>query len=274
MKGSTKKFLFIVLSLTLVSVAYFLASQLLMLPGSQFATALGKDVLFIGLICVLSVLFVQFLEGGERGFQATAFVGGVPFFLVLAVFFFFVYYPNVSTLFKVIAGVLYALLLYTLLLLNNVLLVVKSREDIIPVYRVTGSWVQIVLLSISVPLFIGVHRLPVQPLLQSLLVALLSWFFFLYLIWVYSYEKEIKQLNAVGSLLLASTCAFLTAWASFATLFFPGETYLRGLFIASVFLLGLGYIQLFLKNALSRRGLWDYLLICLFFFGILVAFKP
>lgn len=269
-----KKARFAVLSLVLVSCAYFLAGRATLGEESQTLTLLGKYIVFLALTSILSSLFIQYLEGGSRGIRELLFVGLTPFSLVLGAFFFFNYYPNLALPIKLGAGLFYAALLYTLLLLNNVLLVVKSREDVIPVYRVAINWVQIVLLSVSISLFTGMHRLAVQPVLQTAFVVLVAFNFFGYLFWVFSYEKETRQIKLYESVILAAILAMFTGWASFITLFFSAETFLRGLFVASVFLLGLGYIQLYLKNALSKNNIWNYLAICLVFFIVLVLFKP
>lgn len=269
-----KKIRFIVLSVLLIGFVYFLATRYLLSgEGAVDNLALAKYTLFIGISTILSSLFVQYLEGGDRSIKTVSFVGLTPFLLVMGVFLFFIYYPNLSVFLKVGAGFFYTVLLYTLLLLNNVLLVVGSREGSIPVYRVAINWVQIVLLGVSITLFTGILRVQVQPLIQVLFIIAVSLLYYSYLIWVYSNEKDIRRIEAYGAVILVGSFALLVGWGTFVTLFFPAESFLRGIFISSVFLLGLGYIQLYLKNSLSKKSIWDYLLICLVFFSILVLFK-
>jgi len=269
-----KKLWFIVASVLLVGAVYYFAGSYHRLEDEASPVLLEKYIIIVAFISVAMSLFVQYLDGGDRGAKELAFVGLTPFFLCLGVLFFYLYYPNLSVTIKIVAGLFYTGLLYTLLLLNNVLLVVKGREEVIPVYRVAVGWVQIVLLSVAITVFTGTHRLPVQPLLQTLAVCLVAFFFYSYSLWVYSFEKEIRKVKALESFVITASLAVFTGWTSFTTLFFSGETFLRGLFIASVFLLGLGYIQLYLKNSLSKKTLWDYIAVTLVFFVVLVLFKP
>jgi len=235
---------------------------------------LTKYIVLLGIVTVLSSLFVQYVEGGDSSIKIYTFVGFTPALLVVGTFMFFVFYPNLSILLKVAAAIFYMVLLYTLLLLNNVLIVVKSREVSIPVYRVAVNWVQIVLLGVSITNFTGILRINIQPLFQLALIIGISLFHYLYLVWVYSNEQDIRQVKAYEALVLCISFALLVGWSVFTTLFFPAESFLRGIFIASVFLLGLGYIQLYLKNSISKKSIWNYLLIVMVFFTIAVAFKP
>lgn len=271
---NTKKIMFLGVSVLLVATSFYLAINCAKRDGDQFTSELGKYVLFLALISITSALIVQYLEGGKRGVRQSLFVGTTPFFLCLGVFFFYLYYPNLSFPVKLMAGVFNVFLLYTLLLLNNVLLVVGNREEVIPVYRVAISWVQIVLLGVSISLFTGIHRVLIQPVMQTLVVAGVSLILYLYAMWAYFLEREIRRPKTKESLTLAISLVLLTGWASFMTLFFSAETFLRGLFISSVFLLGLGYIQLYVKNSLSKRSLLDYIAPALFFFVVMAIFKP
>ena len=269
-----KKLWFIVASVLLVGAVYYFAGSYHRLEDQATPALLAKYIVIVAFISVAMSLFVQYLDGGDRGAKELAFVGLTPFFLCLGVLFFYLYYPNLSITIKIVAGLFYAGLLYTLLLLNNVLLVVKGREEVIPVYRVAVGWVQIVLLSVAITVFTGMHRLPVQPLLQTLAVCLIAFFFYSYSLWVYSFEQDIRKVKALEPFVITASLTVFTGWTSFTTLFFSGETFLRGLFIASVFLFGLGYIQLYLKNSLSKKTLWDYIAVTLIFFVVLLLFKP
>ena len=269
-----KKLRFIIVSILLVFTAYYFAGSYHRLEDQAAPALLAKYILIVAFISIAISLFVQYLDGGDRGSREMIFVGLTPFFLCLGVMFFYLYYPNLSITIKIVAGLFYVGLLYTLLLLNNVLLVVKGREEIIPVYRVAVGWVQIVLLSVGITVFTGLHRLPIQPLVQTLTVSLVAFFFYNYSLWVYSFEKEIRKVKTLESFVITASLAVFTGWTSFTTLFYSGETFLRGLFIASIFLLGLGYIQLYLKNSLSKKTLWDYIAVTLGFFTVLVLFKP
>ncbi len=269
-----KKLWFILASVFLVGFSYYIAYNYVKV-GDQSANGLAiRYLVLVTLVSIVISLFVQYLEGGSRGAGEILFVGLTPSFLCSGVMFFYLYYPNLSPTIKILAGLFYIFLLYTLLLLNNVLLVVKSREEVIPVYRVATGWLQIVLLSMTISIFTGLHRLHIQPILQTLASVLISFFFYNYSLWVYSFDKETRKIKAVESLVISLSLALFAGWSSFITLFFSGETFLKGLFIASVFLLGLGYIQLYIRNALNKRALWDYIIPTVIFFLVLSLFKP
>jgi hypothetical protein len=235
---------------------------------------MSSNIVLVGLVTLLSAFFVQYQDGGVKDVRSVIFVVITPLLLILGLVFFYNFYPNLSVILKVGASLFYLSLLYTLLLLNNVLLVVKGREGGIPVYRVAVNWVQIVLLGISISLFTGLLRLEIQPMFQVMAVTLVALICNQYFIWVWSYEKDSRQLKAFESAVLSGSFALLTGWSAFLVLFFSTESFLRGIFVASIFLLGLGYTQLYIKNALSKRTLRDYLVICAVFFGLLVVFKP
>gem|GEM_PF-609206 len=269
-----KKLRFILLSVALIGVCYGLAASFVSSGSVPYPASLGVYVVFIALVSVLSSLFVQYLGGGSRGAKMVFFTGVMPFMLAVGCFMLFVYFPNLSLAIKILAGLFNVSLLYTLLLLNNVLLVVGSRETSIPVYRVALNWVQVVLLAVSLILFTSIFKTALQPLIQVALIMLCAYVFYQYLLWVYSSDRDIKQLKYLEALTLCLTSTLLVGWAACMVLFFATESFLRGIFIASVFLFGLGYIQLYLKNELSRKGIRDYVLICAIFLGILVVFRP
>ena len=273
-KLNLKKLCFIVLSVVLVSICYFLSLSYLLSSGGWQLILFAKYIAFIAFVSILSSLFVQYLGGGGKTVKMLFFTGVMPFMLTLGCFLFFLYFPNLSLLLKILAAFFNFILLYTLLLLNNVVLVVKSRETNIPVYRVAVGWVQIVLLSISLVLFTGIFRTFFQPLVQVMFIVVSSYIFYQYLIWVYSNDKDYRVLRLLESTVLSFAITLLVGWSASLVLFFTTESFLRGIFVASVFLLGLGYIQLYLKNALSKKNTWDYLLICLVFLIILVVFRP
>lgn len=274
MRLNFKKVRFVLFALALVGISYYLSFRIIQRDATPSLLTLINNIVFIGLVSVLGSLFIQYLEGGERRPEIVFYVGIMPFLLTLGSLLFFIYYPNLSLFFKIAAVAFYSVLLYTLLLLNNVLLVVESREMHIPVYRVAINWVQIVLLSISISLFTGLLRVQIQPLIQLTFVMITSFVCYNYLLWVYSNDKETRKVKPYEGVVLSGAFTLLTGWGAFFTLFFPAETFLRGIFGSSVFLLGLGYIQLYIKNSLSKKNMWDYLVVGIVFLVIMTVFRP
>ena len=268
-----KKLRFFLIASTLVFLSYYISGKY-----DEYSIedvySLFKYALLLALISIASSLLVQLSEGGKRRVNTIFYLGVTPYLVVLGCFLFYSYYPNLSLSLKIITSGFYILLLYTLLLLNNVVLIVGSREVNIPIYRAALNWVQIILLCDSILIFTCFSRLPVHPGVQSLLVVIVSIILYGYLLWVYSEEVEIKTVQKKESVLLIIDLSFLVGWAYFSVLFISAESFLRGLFVASVFLLGLGYTQLYIKNSLSKRNIRDYMLICGVFFMLLILFRP
>lgn len=196
------------------------------------------------------------------------------FLCFLSLFLFFNYYPNISLFLRLGAFVFYSVILYTLILLNNIVLFVVSRGEAIPIYRVATNWVQFVLLSLGIPLFTGLLKLDIQPLLQVLIVGLFCIFLYFYFFWVWGGERDIKKPSIWEKVVLAGGFALICVHAVFVTLFFAAESFLRGLFASSVFLFGLGYIYLYIRNSLDTKALRYYLINLAVFFIIMILFKP
>jgi len=84
------------------------------------------------------------------------------------------------SIFKLLGFFIVSILYYLINLVNNIFLVVEEKADIIPLYRVALTWSQILLIIVSIPLFAGIYKLNVSPLLQAGYVGLLSFSFTLY----------------------------------------------------------------------------------------------
>lgn len=253
-----RKLRFLAVSFLLVAGVYFLRESF----WQAFILAL-----FLIIIGYLDVL--RFMKADSVFYVAFSSLVGF-----LSLILFFNYYPNISSFLRLWAFLFYFLVLYTLFLLNNIVLVVASRGETIPIYRVAANWAQFVILSLIIPLFTGLLKLNIHPVFQVLLVGVSCFFLYLYLFWVWGGERDAKKPTIWERLVLSSGFSLICSHSVFIMLFFAAEPFLRGLFVSSVFLLGLGYIYLYIKNSLSVKSLSYYLINLAIFFLIMILFKP
>jgi len=273
-KINIKKFKYVIFSGALVAFAFLLAQRFLLVGESMKFETLVIYTLAAILVSAGFGYVLHYFEGIDRSFRTFAYGSFMISTLVLSAFLSFIYYPNLTVAIKIVLAFFYAAMLYSVLLLNNLVVVVGSREESIPVYRVALSWVQIVLLGVSISLFTTLFKINVNPLVQIIFLTLFTLAFFNYFHYVYSYAGDVKTTTKPEKLTLIISLSCLVSWSAFCILFFPTESFLRGIFVSSVFLLGLGYMQSYLKNSLGKRLIYDYAFISVFFFIILIVFKP
>jgi hypothetical protein len=89
-----------------------------------------------------------------------------------------------------------------------------------------------------------------------------------------SYDTDVKKTVFKEKLVVSSLFSFLVFVMGIGVSFFPVESFLRSLFVSSILLFGLSYIYAHYKNRLNPRIIFDYLVIALIFFIILIVFKP
>ena len=184
------------------------------------------------------------------------------------------YFPNLSFLFKVIFVIGIAFLNYIILLVNNIFLVVISREESIPLYRVALTWSKIVIIVLSIPLFAGIFKLPANTFIQSALTGVSAFLFCMYVIWSMKFESEAKKHGAGEAGYLSAVGAMCVTFANMIVTFMPTESFLRALFVSSVLMFIINYFYAHFKNAINRRLVTEHIAISLVFLLLLVLFKP
>ena len=182
------------------------------------------------------------------------------------------YFPNLGLPFKIFVIFFFGFLYYLVLLVDNIFLVVHDRTEIIPLYRVAVTWSQILQVVVAIPLFAGIFKINASTFVQSFLVALISFTFTYYQLWIYQFDSDAKNTGTGEMYYLSFFTAFIIYTVSFAISFFAAKAFLRALFASSVLLFLLSYISGYLKNEISRKMLLGYLIIILVFIGLILFF--
>jgi len=184
------------------------------------------------------------------------------------------FFPNLGFLFKIFVILFFSGMYYLVSLSDNIFLVVHDREEVIPLYRVAVTWSQILQVVVAIPLFAGIFKINSTAFLQCFAVAIISFLFTYYQLWIYQFDQDAKKTGIGEILFLCFSAFFLTYALSFAVSFFPSEAFLRASFLSSILLFILSYISGYLKNEISRKMVMGYLIIVLIFLAILLIFIP
>lgn len=198
----------------------------------------------------------------------------LPMHLTVGALLSLIYFPNLSFLIKVLLILVFTVCLYVISLINNVFLVVEEREESIPLFRAAVTWVQILLAVIAIPFFAGIFKLPIDALQQNLIVSISSILFSFYLIWVFKLDPEFKIPSAGEKIALSLFTFFCIFSLGSAISFFPTESFLRAVFLSSILMFCVNYIQSHLKNSINKNLLIQHFFISVIFFIILIIFNP
>jgi len=261
----SKKARYVLYSLVLFTL-FIWADSILQSGGS---CVLPNTLLF--LVTFMGTLFTQYSSISD---YKSLLVLILPLGLTLGVLFTLYFFPNFSFIFKLsglfIVGVLY----YLINLVNNIFLVVEERADIIPLYRVAITWSQILLIIVSIPLFAGIYKLNISPLVQAGYGGLLSFSFTLYFFWNLWFDKRMRKISLVDVFINCLLCAFFVVSTGLAISFIPAESFLRALFSASILLFGLNYLDAYMKNRINPSLMYQYGVISLIFLIFILIFRP
>lgn len=236
---------------SLFGMSFFVTSPVILVYAVLFVLTLSIISLFYAdalLIILLSHLFVGFLST-------------------------FYFFPNLGVVVKVIAFLAVGFVAYSTFLVNNVFLVVKEKGSLIPLYSAAVTWLQVLIIIISIPYFSAVYKIPTSGVVQNLLVFISTVLFIGYMIWSISFDAGIKKTNLIEKVYLALLLGFMVFVFGIGVSFIPSESFLRGLFISSLLLFCLTYVYGHYKNKLSKKLFFEYSLISLVFFIILLIFN-
>ena len=196
----------------------------------------------------------------------------LPLHLIIGTLLSLYYFPNLGLPVRIFFVISMGLGFYIVSLINNVYLVVEEKKELIPLYRVAVTWSQIIFVVITIPFFAGVFKIPVNSLIQNLIVLISAFLFAAYLFWIMGFDPEAKKVRGVEYLLLSSFGAFAVLAAGLSTSFIPTESFLRALFVSSVLMFILNYLSTYLKNNITRKSVTEYFLITFVFFAFLIIF--
>lgn len=183
------------------------------------------------------------------------------------------FFPNLGLPTRIITIGAVGILTYAMSLVQNIFLVVYVREEVIPLYRVAVTWSQILLIIISIPLFSGIFKFPINSIFQSLLVALVAVFFALFLMWVQEMDPDVPEIDREEELVNSGLVAFGVFALSISTSFFPTESFLRSLFVSSALMSSLGYLQAHYKNIITKKLVAEYIFITFIFLVFVLIFR-
>jgi hypothetical protein len=198
----------------------------------------------------------------------------LPFHLVVGASLTLHFFPNLSLPITVLAIVFLGIVLYSVSLVNNIFLVVGRRGKSMPLYRVGITWSQILLIIIAIPYFAGVFKIPVNSITQNFIAGVSAFFFSSYILWTQSFDPESKAVELREKLAISSMVMFATVAGGLGVSFFPTESFLRSLYVSSILMSSIGYLQAHYKNLITRKMIMEYLLIITTFLIIVIAFSP
>ena len=183
-------------------------------------------------------------------------------------------FPNISVIFRFVAIVVFSLLDYIILLVDNVFLVIEGREELIPLYRVAVTWSLILQIIVFIPFVASVYKFNVNSYYHAIVVAVAAFFYSLYQIWVTRYDKDAKNVGVVERIFLSFLVLFLVFSGVVGVSFVPSEPFLKALFTSSVAMFGLSYVSAYLKNEINKRLIFQYAFITVFFLVLMLIFRP
>lgn len=254
---------YFLLSLATVGVLYFFEKEL---PEINFT------LIIISALLVLVGSFVVHLPNSKL--VNTLITSILPLALLFGYLLSLVFFPNLSEIFKLASLVAFGGLFYMISLVNNVFLVVESREEPIPLYRVAVTWSKILIAAVSIPLLAGLFKISINSFGEALLTTAVSLLFFVYLVWLLRYNPDTKKYKVGEIATVLALGAFMLPVSSLSVSFIPTETFLRALYVSSILIFGLSYIEAHLKNSITKKLISEHIAISLVFLLILFIFRP
>lgn len=184
-----------------------------------------------------------------------------------------IFFPNLSSLFKYLLMFSSGGIVYLSFLINNLIIAEKVEDESLPLFRVGQIWLQILLITLSIPLVTVIYKFNLPFYLHSLVI-------FVYLIfssYVYLHTYMLSKNSQIGRreyLFLIFQMSILPFAASIATSFVSAESFFRATFVTSVYISMVSFARNYVDSTLSQKLMIQYLLICSFFLFVLVVFKP
>lgn len=198
----------------------------------------------------------------------------LPLFLSLGFLLSYIFFPNLSQIFKILSLFVYAFIFYIVSLVNNVFLVVETRKEVIPLYRVASTWSKILIVVVAIPLLAGIYKLNTNSLLETGFACAAALLFYGYLLWSLRHSHEVKKFKIGEMSSIFSLAVFFVFAANISVSFFPSETFLRALFVSSVLIFGVSFIEAHLKNTLNKKLIREHMAISLIFLILIFIFNP
>lgn len=228
----------------------------------------------VGLVAVLIVVGSFVVHKPNAKFVNVLITSILPLSLTVGMMLTLIFFPNLSLIFRGFSIAGFAVLFYIISLVNNIFLVVETRQETIPLYRVASTWSKILIVTVSIPLLAGIYKLSLNSFYETALTGLAAALFYVYMIWFLRYTHETKSYKVGEILTVTAFGIFLTLISNLAVSFFPTETFLRALFVSSILIFGISYVEAHLKNIINKRLITEHLLISALFLFLLIIFTP
>jgi hypothetical protein len=254
-KFSINAFLFCAF-LYLVSMTFFLSSF---------------QLLYMAFVFVLGINFI--VHYPNVSVRNMFMVSVLSFSLLIGEAFFLRGFPNFTLVFKLGAIFGGGILQYLILLATNIFLVVRDKEEAIPLYRVAVTWSQILVSLVAIPLFVGLAKLPVNAFLQTALFGLLGFIFSYYQIRFMRFDPDTKKVRVGEIVGVCVLSMFALGTFNLSLSFIPSEAFLRALAATAMLMFLLGYISGHLKNSIDKKLLVQHAGLILFFVSIVFLFR-
>ena len=251
------------LSIILLTTLYFLAD-------GAVERGVTYGLLLAGVALVGSYI-VHIPNSRPRNILITSVL---PVSLVVGVLLSLIYFPNLSDLFRIVSLLGFGALFYIISLVNNVFLVVDSRQEVIPLYRVAQTWSKILMVVVTIPLLAGMFKISFNAFYETIVTVLIALAFFGYLFWTLKHNPDAKKFKVGELLAILGIGAFAVGTANIAVSFIPTETFLRALFVSSILVAGISYLEAHLKNQVNRKLISEHAIISLIFLVLLFIFQP
>ncbi len=259
----------------LVKKAKYIAQSLILTLLLSYAAFGGKvTVSYFLLLLLYTLVSTYFIHIPNMSKHNYFYVILIPVEVVVSSVLTFTFFPNLGIPIKLLALATIFALNYAVSLVNNIFLVIYERAQIFPLYRAAVTWSQIILVVVSIPLFAGIYKTSWNPLLQNSVSGISAFLFCVYTYWVLGFDRDYPVRKIGERVLLSSYALFAVAFFGLSFSFFPSETFIRSLFVSSILMSALGYLQSHYKNQLDSRIVLEYASISLVFMILTLLFHP
>jgi len=264
------------MNITLQKRHRYMAHSLILLGFLYYFSGITDgNKIFYGAVVLLVTIFGSFFTHRPNSTPLNILITSIlPLSLTLGFVLSLIYFPNLSRIFKILSLFGFAFIFYLISLVNNVFLVVETRKETIPLYRVASTWSKILIVVVAIPMLAGIFKINVNSLFETLLAGLVALLFYIYLIWSLKYNHEIKKYRGGEMVGILALGVFFVMASNLAVSFFPTETFLRALYVSSIMIFGVSYIEGHLKNTINKRLISEHLIISIIFLILLFAFNP
>jgi hypothetical protein len=235
-------------------------------------TSLNKSIYILGFCLLIFCLNLLALYPGYR-VKDLFFISFEPLVITISTLYGLTFFPNLNLFFKLALIMVSGLMLYISTLTNNLTIAEKVEESSVPLFRVGLLWTQILLIIQSIPLVTVVYKLDYYFFIQSLI--LLFYFFLASISYLNTFLLTRKEdiIDRKEYWLLVAQMVFFPVVGSLATAFISTESFLRATFVTSIFMGLVGYTRNYLENSITKRMVFQYSLIFLFFLIVLLLFR-